>query len=79
MEAIKRILTVPLTLEITVKLPDDAVPNEKAEVIILYRSKRNSFAEKFALMELAKDDDLYLSDIREIEEDFSLADAEIKL
>ena len=79
MEAIKRILTVPLTLEITVKLPDDAVPNEKAEVIILYRSKKDGFAEKLAVMESAKTDDLYLSDIKEIEEDFSFADAEIKL
>jgi hypothetical protein len=79
MEAIKRIFTVPITLEITVKLPDDAIPNETAEVIVLYRSKKNSIAEKLAFMESAKNDDLYLSDIREIEEDFSFADAEIKL
>lgn len=78
MEAIKQTFTVPLTLELTVKLPEDAIPNETAEVIILYRAKKNGFADKLALMELAKNDELYLNDIKEIEEDFSFADAEVK-
>ena len=79
MEEIKQTFTVPLTLEITVKLPEDAIPNETAEVIVLYRSKKTGYSDKLALMELAKNDDLYMSDIMEIEKDFSFADAEMKI
>lgn len=78
MEEIKQTLTVPLTLELTVKLPADAIPNEEAEIIVFYRSNKNVFAEKLAQMEAAKTDELYLSDIKEITEDFKFADFELK-
>ncbi|MGI8641867.1 MAG: hypothetical protein ACR2MG_18205 [Pyrinomonadaceae bacterium] len=77
MEAIKQTVTVPKNREVTVKFPETAVPNETAEIIILFRGKK-SLENKLAEMDLAARDDLYLADIKEIQSDFQFADSEVK-
>ncbi|MDQ3089139.1 MAG: hypothetical protein M3Q78_11165 [Acidobacteriota bacterium] len=76
MEAIKQTVTVPNNREVTVKFPKTAIPNETAEIIILFRGKK-SLESKLAEMDLAAKDDLYLADIKEIQNDFQFADFEV--
>ncbi len=76
MEAIKQTVTVPHNREVIVKFPETAIPNETAEIIILFRG-RKSLEDKLAEMDLAAGDSLYLADIKEIQSDFQSTDFEV--
>lgn len=73
MEAIKRTVTVSADRELLIKLPENAVPNQTAEVIVLFSPVLGT-EEKFALMRDAMADPLFVADLQQVEEDFSLAD-----
>lgn len=78
MEAIKQTLTVPKSRELRIKLPANAIADEPAEIIVLFRVKPTGLAKKIAELESAAQDALYLADINEVQKDFQFADAEVK-
>ncbi len=78
MQAIKRNITVPPSRELNIKLPEDAIMHEEAEVIVLFKSSTQVKDERFAAMEEAMNDELFLADLHETMDDFAYADGEVK-
>ena len=76
MQALRQLVTVPETRELRIQLPDDAAPQEEAEVIILFKSGGTELNARLAAMQEAMSDELFLTDLRETMEDFRHADAE---
>ena len=76
MQAFKQTLTVPVTRELRIQLPEEAMANEQAEVIVLFNSTLTSHEAKLALMQEAADDELFLADLQETAADFANVDAE---
>jgi hypothetical protein len=76
MQALKQVVIVPETRELRIQLPDDAAPQEEAEVIVLFKSGSAELNAKLAAMREAMNDELFLTDLREAMEDFRHADAE---
>jgi len=76
MEAIKQVIKVPADRELRIRLPNDAITNEEAEVIILFRTTFEGRSAKLAAMREAMADPLFLADLHEIADDFKHADAE---
>lgn len=79
MHAIKQTVTVPATRELHIKLPDDAVAHEEAEVIVLFKSTSPIQDERVAAMRAAMSDELFLSDLTETMEDFQHADRDTRI
>lgn len=77
MQAIKQTVTVPSSRELNIKLPDDAVAHEEAEVIVLFKSSRAG-DEKLAAMEDAMTDEAFLADLHETMSDFAQVDGEVR-
>lgn len=78
MQAIKQTVTVPPSRELNIKLPDDAVTHEEAEIIVLFKSSRAG-EDRFAAMEDAMADEAFLADLHETMSDFAQADGEVRL
>lgn len=76
MQELKQIVTVPETRELHIKLPPDAVPQEEAEVIVLFKSNEAELDAEFAAMREAGRDELFLADLEEAMADFRHADIE---
>lgn len=76
MQAIKQTVTVPPSRELNIKLPQDAVANEEAEVIVLFKSAGQTQEEKYVAIEEAMNDELFLSDLHETMKDFEHVDRE---
>ena len=76
MQALKQIVTVPETRELRIQLPADALTQEEAEVIVLFKSDNGDLPSRLAAMQEAEHDELFLNDLRETLEDFRHADAE---
>ena len=76
MQALRQLVTVPETRELRIQLPDDAAPQEEAEVIILFKSGGTELNARLAAMQEAMSDELFLTDLRETMEDFRHTDAE---
>jgi hypothetical protein len=72
MRAVRQIVTVPASRELRIQLPDEAVPHEEAEVIVLFR--RSAPDDKLSAMREAMSDELFLADMHEVAEDFAHAD-----
>jgi len=72
MRAVRQIVTVPASRELRIQLPEEAAPDEEAEVIVLF--KRSSAADKLDAMREAAHDEMFLSDLNEVSEDFRHAD-----
>ncbi len=79
MRAIKQKMTVPASHELRIKLPDEAVAHEEAEIIVLFESAASLPDDKFAVMESAMNDEMFLADLREAIADFEHADREGKI
>ncbi len=73
MEIVKHTVIVPPNRELLIKLPENAAPNQSAEVIVLF-SPVSTNAEKLALMQSAMSDPLFVADLEEIAADFQYAD-----
>ena len=73
MEIIKQTVIVPPSRELLIKLPENAAPNQAAEVIIRFSSVATN-ADKVALMQSAMSDPLFVADLEEIADDFRHAD-----
>ena len=74
MEAIKKTIRIPKNHEITIKIPDHIPENQLAEVILLF--KEDSSSDKIAELKEAVKDKLFISDLKEISEDFEIVDLE---
>jgi hypothetical protein len=72
MRAVRQIVTVPASRELRIQLPEEAVPDEEAEVIILF--KRSPAADRLNAIREAMRDELFLADLNEVAEDFRHAD-----
>jgi hypothetical protein len=76
MQALRQIVIVPETRELRVQLPDNAATQEEAEVIVLFKSGSAAHNAKFAAMQEAMSDKLFLNDLSATMEDFRYVDAE---
>ena len=74
MEAIKQTIIVPATRELCIQLPEAAIAHEEAEVIVLFKSRRDDFGEKIEAMRQAANDEIFLADLKEVAQDFEYAD-----
>ena len=74
MRAVRHIVTVPDSRELRIQLPKEATPNEEAEVIVLFKRSLTDADEKLAAMREAARDELFLTDLNEVAEDFQYAD-----
>jgi hypothetical protein len=72
MRAVRQIVTVPASRELRIQLPEEAAPNEEAEVIVLFR--RSSADDRLVAMREAMNDELFLADLSAAAEDFRHAD-----
>jgi hypothetical protein len=72
MRAVRQIVTVPASRELRIQLPEEAVPHEEAEVIVLF--KRSEQDDKLSAMREAMSDELFLADLSAVAEDFRHAD-----
>lgn len=76
MQELKQIVTVPETRELHIKLPDEAVPQEEAEVIVLFKSNEAELNADLAAMRDAGKDEMFLADLEESMADFRHVDIE---
>lgn len=60
---------------VLIELPQSAIPNQTAEVIVLFENAMHG-NERLAEMDAAMSDPLFLSDLDEISEDFRHVDLE---
>jgi hypothetical protein len=75
MEAIKHTIKIPADKQLHIQLPDYAIADEEAEVIVLLKSPSSGISEKLLAMREAINDPMYLADLNEAMEDFQVADA----
>jgi hypothetical protein len=68
MRAVRHIVTVPASRELRIQLPEEAAPDEEAEVIVLF--KRSAAADKLNAMREAARDEAFLADLIEVAADF---------
>lgn len=74
MEAIKQIVRTPKNHEIRIKIPDHVPENDPVEIILFFRKKPEDYDNKIDELRNAMQDELFLSDLREISEDFKNVD-----
>jgi len=75
MEVVKQNVRVSMDRKVLIELPQTAIPNQTAEVIVLFENAVPG-KEKLAEMEAAMSDPLFLADIEEIRGDFRYVDLE---
>ncbi len=75
MEAVKQIVRVPKNHEIKIKVPPELPENETKEVILITKKQEN-FKDKIRELKKAAKDNLFLEDLKEISEDFKIADSD---
>lgn len=73
MQAIKQTVTVPPSRELNIKLPEEAVANGEAKVIVLFKSSVQRREDGFTLIEKAMKDEAFLADLHETMSDFAPA------
>ena len=75
MEVVKQNVRVSVDRKILIELPQTAVPNQTAEVIVLFENAARS-NDRLGEMDAAMSDPMFLADLAEIREDFLFADLE---
>ncbi len=75
MEVVKQNVRVTADRKVLIELPQTALPNQTAEVIVLFESAAPG-ADRLAEIDAAMSDPLFLADLDEIREDFRHLDAE---
>jgi hypothetical protein len=76
MQTLKQIVAVPETRELHITLPADAVPQEEAEVIVLFKSSESELKAQLESMREAGKDEMFLADLEEAMEDCHQVDVE---
>jgi hypothetical protein len=76
MEAIKHFVRAPQNHEVRIKIPPDIPENDLVEIILILRKKPNDFEQKINELKTAMNDELFLSDLREVSEEFEKIDCE---
>ena len=74
MEAIKQIIRTPKNHEVRIKIPQYVPENDLVEIILILRKKPNDFERKINELKTAMNDELFLSDLREVSEEFEKID-----
>ena len=73
MEAIRQVVRIPEDHEIKIKVPQYLLKDEIIEVILIIK-KLNDFEQKINQLRDAMKDEIFLSDLKEISEDFKEVD-----
>lgn len=76
MNVIKQTIRVPATRELHIKLPTDALTDEEAEVIVLFKAAALDQGAKLVAMKSAMNDELFLADLAGTMNDFQHIDDE---
>ena len=76
MEAIKQIVRTPKNHQIKIKIPDHVTENDPVEIILFFRQKPSDFDKRIDALKGAMKDELFLSDLQEVSEDFEKIDIE---
>ena len=74
MEAIRQIVRIPEDYEIKIKVPQYLLKDEIVEVILIIKKRSNNFEQKIDELRDAMKDEFFLSDLKEISEDFNPVD-----
>lgn len=74
MEAIKQIMRVTKDHKIRARIPSYIPENEIVEMILIVKKKPNSFYQKIKELKGIAKDNLFLSDLIDISEDFEIVD-----
>lgn len=74
MEAIRQIVRVPEDHEIKIKVLQYLLKDEIVEVILIIKKRSNDFEQKISQLRDAMKDEIFLSDLKEISEDFKEVD-----
>jgi len=74
MEAIKHLVRAPQNHEVSIKIPPYVPENDLVEIILILRKKPDDFERKINELKAAMNDELFLSDLREVSEDFEKID-----
>ncbi len=76
MEAIKQIVRTPQNHEVLIKIPSYVRENEVVEIILILRKKSNDFQHKLQELKTAMEDEIFLSDLKEVSDEFEKIDFE---
>jgi len=79
METIKHIVRTPQNHEVRIRIPQYVPENDLVEIILILRKKPDDFEQKLNKLKTAMNDKLFLSDLREVSEDFESIDFEESL
>ncbi len=74
MEALRQIVRIPEDHEIKIKVPQYLLKNEIVEVILIIKKRSDNFDQKIDELRNAMKDELFLSDLKEVSEDFDTID-----
>jgi predicted metal-dependent hydrolase len=76
MEAIKQVIRIPKNHEVRIKVPQHVPENELVEIIMIIRKKTEDYKQKIDELKAAMNDKLFLSDLKEVSEEFEAIDIE---
>lgn len=74
MEAIRQIVKIPEDHEVKIKVPQYLLKGEIVEVILIIKKRANDFEQKISQLRDAMNDEVFLSDLKDISEDFKEVD-----
>jgi hypothetical protein len=74
MEAIKQIVRTPRNHEILIKIPRHVPENDLVEIILIVKKKQHDFERKINELKGAMSDELFLSDLTEVSDEFEKID-----
>ena len=74
MEAIKQFVRTPQNHEVRIKIPQYVPENDLVEIILIVKKKHNDFKQKINELKTAMNDKLFLSDLKEVSEEFESID-----
>jgi len=74
LEAIRQIVKIPEDHEVKIKVPQYLLKGEIVEVILIIKKRANDFEQKISQLRDAMNDEVFLSDLKDISEDFKEVD-----
>lgn len=74
MEAIKQIVRTPRNHEVRIKIPQHVPENDLVEIILIVNKTKCDFERKISELKAAMSDELFLSDLTEVSEEFEKID-----
>jgi len=74
MEAIKQIVRTPRNHEVRIKIPQYVPENDLVEIILIVKKKQHDFDRKINELKSAMNDELFMSDLKEVSEEFENID-----